>query len=132
MKLIRRWSIPIIITVLVFILLKGVFLFGYVPTESMEPTLKKDSLILASRMYGKLQVGNIIVFTHEGHYLIKRIAAIGGDTIMYQGETLVVPEGSFYVLGDNASNSHDSRYWEEPFVSEEDVKAKLLLPVVTQ
>lgn len=129
MKFIRRWSIPIAITVLAFILLKVFFLFGYVPTESMEPTLKKDSLILASRIYGELQVGDIIVFTHDGQYLIKRIAAIGGDSIEHQGETLVVPEESFYVLGDNVNHSHDSRYWEEPFVSRKDVKAKLLLPI---
>lgn len=128
MKLIRRWSIPIAITILAFILLKVFFLFGYVPTESMEPTLKKDSLILASRMYGELQVGDIIVFTHDGSYLIKRIAAVGGDSVKHQGETLIVPEGSFYVLGDNVNNSHDSRYWEDPFVSPKDVKAKLLLP----
>lgn len=129
MKFIRRWSIPIAITVLAFILLKVFFLFGYVPTESMEPALKKDSLILASRMYGELQVGDIIVFTYDGQYLIKRIAAVGGDSIEHQGETLVVPEESFYVLGDNVNNSHDSRYWEEPFVSRKDVKAKLLLPI---
>lgn len=129
MKLIRRWSIPIAITVLAFILLKVVFLFGYVPTESMEPTLEKDSLILASRIHGQLQVGDIIVFMHDGQYLIKRIAAMEGDAVWHNGETIVVPEESFYVLGDNTNNSHDSRYWEEPFVSRKDVKAKLLLPI---
>lgn len=123
-KSIRRWIIPIGITVLTLILLKVFFLFGYVPTESMEPTLKKGSLILANRIYGELQVGDIIVFTHDGKYLVKRIAAMEGDTIERDGKTVIVPEDSFYVLGDNENNSYDSRYWEEPFVSKKDVKAK--------
>lgn len=123
-KSIRRWIIPIGITVLTLILLKVFFLFGYVPTESMEPTLKKGSLILANRIYGELQVGDIIVFTHDGKYLVKRIAAMEGDTIERDGKAVIVPEDSFYVLGDNENNSYDSRYWEEPFVSKKDVKAK--------
>lgn len=123
-KSIRRWIIPIGITVLTLILLKVLFLFGYVPTESMEPTLKKGSLILANRIYGELQVGDVIVFTHDGKYLVKRIAAMEGDTVERNGETVAVPEDSFYVLGDNENNSYDSRYWEEPFVSQKDVKAK--------
>lgn len=131
MKLIRRWSIPILITVLAFILLKVFFLFGYVPTESMEPTLPRNSLILASRIYGQLQVGDIIVFAHNGQYLVKRIAAVEGDTVEHNGKPMVVPEESFYVLGDNVINSHDSRYWEYPFVSRKDVKAKLLLPITS-
>ncbi|WP_418885922.1 S26 family signal peptidase [Enterocloster bolteae] len=28
--------------------------------------------------------------------------------------------------GDNAENSYDSRYWEEPFVKEEDVVARVI------
>lgn len=129
MKFIQRWGIPILITIMAFFLLKAVFLFGYVPTESMEPTLPKDSLILASRIYGKLQRGDIIVFVHDGQYLVKRIAGVGGDTIEHSGKSLIVPDESFYVLGDNTDNSHDSRYWDYPFVEQEDVKAKLLLPV---
>ncbi|WP_418461796.1 S26 family signal peptidase [Frisingicoccus sp.] len=43
------------------------------------------------------------------------------------GEFLLVPEGCYYVLGDNAGNSLDSRYWEEPFVKEEEIVAKLWL-----
>ena len=30
----------------------------------------------------------------------------------------------YYVLGDNAENSLDSRYWEEPFVKEDEIVAK--------
>ena len=48
--------------------------------------------------------------------------------IVHQNTIMTVPENSYYVLGDNAEYSDDSRYWEDPFVSHEDVIAKLLLP----
>ncbi len=72
-------------------------------------------------------------------YLIKRFIAAGGDTVQindgklfvnekeitnapfgqffyhnmgeHGGEKVKVPEGNFYVLGDNSANSQDSRYW---------------------
>lgn len=42
---------------------------------------------------------------------------------------LEIALGWNYVLGDNAENSHDSRYWADPYVSHEDVIAKLLMPI---
>ncbi len=38
-------------------------------------------------------------------------------------ETLV-PEGCYVVLGDNRTESGDSRFWEDPFVRREDILAK--------
>ena len=59
-------------------------------------------------------------------YMTKRIAGAPGDSIESAGGSFVVPEDCYYVLGDNAANSHDSRYWEDPFVREEDIVAVVL------
>lgn len=129
-KLLKKpamWLFPAIAMLLTFILLKCVFLIGYVPTESMEPTLKRNSYIICCRIYSDLRLGDIIIFQRDGKLLVKRIAAIEGDMIEKNGTSLTVPEGCYYVLGDNADNSYDSRYWIEPFVSDDDVMAKLIL-----
>lgn len=126
---IRSFIIPVAITLTVVILFHSIFFLGYVPTESMEPTLKTGSLILGLRCCDDLQNGDIIIFRHDGSYLVKRIAACEGDSLIHQETEVTVPENCFYVPGDNTDSSHDSRYWENPFVSYEDVMAKLLLPV---
>ena len=121
-----KWIFPAIAMLLTFILLKCVFLIGYVPSESMEPTLERGSYIIGCRIYSNLETGDIIIFRRDGKLLVKRIAAIGGDTVEQNGTSMTVPEGCYYVLGDNADNSFDSRYWKEPFVSKDDVVAKAL------
>ena len=128
-KKIRPFIIPIIVTLIVVLLFHYIFMFGYVPTASMEPTLETGSLILGLRLFGELETGDIIIFRHDNSYLVKRIAACEGDTLVHQTAIVTVPENCFYVLGDNVENSHDSRYWDNPFVSYEDVIAKLLLPI---
>lgn len=42
------------------------------------------------------------------------------------GTSMTVPGGCYYVLGDNADSSYDSRYWLNPFVDGADVVAKLI------
>lgn len=120
--------IPALCAVAVFLLLRTFFLLGYVPTESMEPTLEKGSYILGTRIYGELKVGDIVIFEHEERLLIKRISAGPGDTIEQNGTSLVVPENCYYVLGDNPANSYDSRFWEDPYISRTCIIAKVILP----
>lgn len=124
---------------LIWILLHTVFFIGYVPSESMEPTLKKGSCLISTRRYSSLETGDVIVFRRDGELLVKRIVAVGGDVVELKSlsyipgwtvpkrdkEVVTVPEGCFFVLGDNTENSYDSRYWEEMFVEEEDVVAKV-------
>ena len=117
---------PAIAMLLTFILLECVFLIGYVPSESMEPTLERGSYIIGCRIYSSLETGDIIIFRHDGKLLVKRIAAVEGDTVEKSGSSMTVPEGCYYVLGDNADSSYDSRYWLDPFVDGADVVAKLI------
>lgn len=130
MKLLQKkawsWLIPLGITAVTVIILRFVLLFGYVPTESMEPTLEKGSYIVGIRIYGELEVGDIVIFRHDGKLLVKRIAAVGGELVEHNGASLTVPDGCYYVLGDNVECSWDSRYWEEPFVESGDIVAKIL------
>lgn len=117
--------IPLTVMVLLIVLFKTVLLIGFVPSESMEPTLNKGSIILGSRIFKDLDVGDIVIFKRNGQLLVKRIAATEGQQVERSGELITVPKDSFYMLGDNESCSYDSRYWEEPFIKYYEVKAKL-------
>ena len=122
--------IPLSVAVTVIVLFRCVFLLGYVPTSSMDPTLKTGRVFLGVRIIGSIEVGDIIVFRHDERLLVKRVAAVSGDMIEHNGQVLSVPEDSFYVLGDNCRSSYDSRYWEYPFVKSGDIVAKVILPMV--
>lgn len=121
-----------------FCLFRFVFFWGFVPTQSMEPTIPAGSFILGTRLYGELEVGDVIIFEHEGQYLVKRIAGCPGDVIDLNEitfmdsrpapdrgmDSLTVPENCYYVLGDNVQNSLDSRYWDDPYILADAIVAR--------
>ena len=138
-KMVKPWSIPICLTLLCYVLLQHVFLLGYVPSASMKPTLQEGNFIFGLRTFETPTVGDIIVFEKDGVLHVKRIAAGPGEQIdltkleymdslpipNWSEPILTVPAGHFFVLGDNTQDSYDSRYWEDPFIAEEQTVAVL-------
>ena len=120
------WLVPVAVILVTLSLLKSVFLIGYVPTASMEPTIKRGSFVVGLRFCEELERGDIIVFRHDGKLLVKRIAAADGESVKRRKGTLCVPKEAYYVLRDNADNSNDSRYWEGPFVPQKIAEGKYL------
>ena len=126
MKKLLPILIPVFCAILVLVLFRFVFYLGYVPTASMEPTIHQGSLILGLRQFGELHTGDVVIFRHDGRTLVKRIAASPGETYNLNGSPVTVPAGCYLLLGDNADDSYDARYWNDPFISTENILAKAL------
>ena len=138
----KVWIIPVLVALRIFLVMRCVFLFGFVPTASMEPTLERDSFILGVRVFSEIRKGDIVIFEHDGRLLVKRVAALPGETVdlseltymttlgipIRDTDALIVPEDCYYLLGDNVQNSIDSRYWADPFVKREQIVAKMIYP----
>lgn len=138
-----------------------IFLFGIIPTGSMSPNYGAGSLFAGYRLIDEtnLERGTAVTFYFEDIILLKRVIGLPGDTVTFQEgsvyingvcydesdylssdvltwprdgyEEFQVPEGCYFMLGDNRTNSYDSRYWDEPYVEAENIIATVLGAVET-
>ncbi|CAN5537977.1 hypothetical protein BH11ARM2_BH11ARM2_32580 [soil metagenome] len=93
---------------------------------SMLPTFKTGQRLLVSDAYwliGPIRHNDIVVVREKDDpngYFIKRVYKDGGEEVDYanwprgvslKDKKFVVPQGSYYLLGDNRLQSEDSRYF---------------------
>ena len=125
-KRIQFWLCPVLLGAAFFVLFKTILIVGIVPTTSMEPTIPAGSIVIGNRLDKEYALGDIVFFQRDGKLLLKRIAGMPGDIVQTAAGKQVVPQGAYYVRGDNAACSVDSMDWVEPFVREGEMVAVLL------
>lgn len=149
-----EWVSTLIISMLVMVVL-FTFFFRVIRVEgdSMVSTLKNGDQLVLSTTVSQYQRGDIVVvdrYTIEP--LIKRVIAVGGDTINIDTEgnvylngvvlnepyaasytpqkgctdSVVVPFGYVFLMGDNRMVSLDSRSEEIGLVLEKDIVGKVI------
>lgn len=141
---------------ILFLCMRFVFIIGVVPSLSMYPLMDDGYGMIANRIsyeIGAPSRGDVVVFKKGNTHMTKRIIGIPGDTVAIQNglvyinkqpivETYLaeenstqplngvnyyeVPDGKYFVLGDNRTDSNDSRAWDDPFVSRKNIEAKVV------
>ncbi len=126
-----------------------------VPSQSMETTVMTGDRLIANRLAyinSSPERGDVVVFEAPDDpetLYIKRIIGMPGDTIQivdgklyinevlqdepYINEPMVgdfgpyfVPEGCYFMMGDNRNHSTDARYWNNTYVPEDTILGKAL------
>lgn len=137
-----------------FFIRENVVAAAEVPTGSMEETVMTGSRILINQLAYVVEEpkrGDIVAFHYPDapqNIYLKRVMGLPGETIQgidgyvyingvklkedYTPQKLKedfgpfeVPEGCYFMMGDNRNNSWDSRYWENKYVEKEEILGKV-------
>lgn len=115
---------PAIILCAIFLFIfKVILMNGFIPSQSMDPTLKVGDGIIVNRLAysdGLPSRGDIIVFTsdeYDGEYLIKRVVGLPGDAIDLKGGSVYVNNCRLiesYAYGETLDSPNGVTHFEVP------------------
>lgn len=153
----KEWiQSAVIAIVLAFIIKMFLFDFVMVQGSSMYPTLVEGDRLIVNKIgytIGEPDYGEIVILSYSDSVeYVKRVIGKGGDTIeikdrvVYRnGEPLsedyinteayddfsevIVPIGTYFVMGDNRANSSDSRYPSLGFVERDAIDGKVIFRI---
>lgn len=133
------------------------FKISTVSGESMENTLQDGDNLIISSITTNIEPGDVVVISQPNGYgkvLIKRVIAVGGQTVEFDketGKTIIdgqiidepyvkedinytysmtkkyyVPQGKLFVMGDNRNDSADSRDIAVGMIDEDYILGKVI------
>ena len=148
------WIIIICVVILSYYSSANWYQLSLIRGESMSPAYHNMQLVMIDRHYRDYTYGDVIIFSCSdlNAVLVKRIAACPGDMVMikdgtlyvndtvssvygqknlfeYSGiaqESLYLGENQYFVIGDNITESKDSRYDEVGNVTMDDIIGRVI------
>ena len=137
------------------IIINRICRLDYVPSSSMKNTIQTGDNIITNKISyvfnKKPERGDIINFItpDSREQYVKRVIGLPNETIWIRNGIVyvndiplnenytipfieedcgayIVPEGKYFVLGDNREDSYDSRYWMVKYVNADDILGKIV------
>ena len=130
-----QWLIAILVAFIIALFVDNFLIVNaQIPSGSMENTIMTGDRVVGNRLSYLTKDPeryDVIIFKYpddESQLFIKRIIGLEDvetkEYMIGNYGPYTVPEGCYFVMGDNRNDSKDSRYWINPYVSKDKILGK--------